>query len=426
MFFSIEVVLLLALVLAIFLGFKFKVNTGIISIAFAFILGFFVYEPSKSDPDILVRLSSSAAKAKTLISGWPSKLFFILLGMTLLFSIARSNGSLELLARKAAYLTKGNRKLTPIIFFVFSTFLAAIGPGNIAVCALVLPIAMAVAKEMKISPLLIAGMTIAGSNAGGLSPLAPTGIIATDLSRAAGFEIGYYVFLQMVIAQVILAIFLYFGLGGYKSSKDQTLEIRKPDRFNKKQLITLFVISLVVILIIVFKFNIGFAAFIGSAILLLIKVSNQKDAIAGIPWSTLLLVCGVGVLVKVISVGGGIDLLTNTLSKFMNERSAGSIVAIIGGLMSSVSSASGVVMPTLIPTVSGLADSLNISGLTLITGIVLGAHFVTNSPLSTLGALAIASADESIDREKFFRQLLLLGFGGVLFGAAIIFIGIVG
>lgn len=420
-----EIVLLLSLVLAIFLGFKLKVNTGLVSIAFAFILGFFVFEPSKANPDALIALSSKAAKASTLIKGWPTKLFFILVGMTLLFSIARSNGSLELLARKAAYLTKGNTQLTPIVFFVFSTILAAIGPGNIAVCALVLPIGMAVSKEMKISPLLIASMVIAGSNAGGLSPLAPTGIIAVDLSKNAGFDIGNHVFFQMIIAQIILAVFLYFVLGGFKKSKE-SVELTQPKPFNSKQLLTLSVIIIVVILIIGFKFNIGFAGFIGSAALLLLKAADQKDSIQGIPWSTLLLVCGVGVLVNVVKIGGGIDLLTKTLEQFMNAKTAGPIVSVIGGLMSAVSSASGVVMPTLIPTVKGLAASLNVSAPMLITSIVLGAHFVTNSPLSTLGALAVASADESVDRDKLFRELLILGFGGVLFGAALIFIGIVG
>lgn len=424
---GIEVVLLLALVLAIFLGFKLGVNTGIVSIAFAYIFGFFVYEPSKADPEVLVALSSKAAKASTLISGWPSKLFFILLGMTLLFSIARSNGSLELLARKAVYLTKGNTMLAPIVFFIFPTILAAIGPGNIAVCALVLPIGMAVAKEMKINPLLMAAMVIAGSNAGGLSPLAPTGIIASDLSKAAGFEnIGNHIFMQMVIAQAILAAVLYVVLGGYKKQKGNDINLEKPASFNKKQWLTICVIIAVVVLIIVFNFNIGFAGFIGSAVLLLFQAADQKDSIAGVPWSTLILVCGVGVLVKVITIGGGIDLLTQALESLMNEKTAGAIVAIIGGLMSAVSSASGVVMPTLIPTVPGLVESLGVAGPTLITGIVLGAHMVTNSPLSTLGALAMASADESIDHEKFFAQLLILGFGGVLFGALLIFIGIIG
>lgn len=423
---SIALISLLTLVVAIFIGFKRGINTGLVSIAFAFILGFFVFEPSAKDPAVMVALSSSAAKASTLIKGWPSSLFFMLLGMTLLFSIARVNNTLELMARKAAFLSGGNKKLLPIIFFVLATVLAAVGPGNIAVCALVLPIAMAVAHEEKISPLLMAGVTIAGSNAGGLSPLAPTGIIGVNLASAAGYETGNHIFIQMVIAQVIIAAVLYIVLGGYKLKKDANAVLVKPAAFNGHQKITIAVIIAVVLAIIVFKWNIGFAAFVGAAVLLLAKVADEKKSIAGVPWSTLILVCGVGVLVNVITIGGGIDLLTEGLSKFMNARTAGAIMTIIGGLMSSVSSASGVVMPTLIPTVPGLVETLGVDGKVLITAIVLGAHFVTNSPLSTLGALAMASADEEIDKAKFFNQLLILGFGGVLFGALLVLVGIVG
>lgn len=421
-----QLILLIALVVAIFIGFKFSVNTGIVSIAFAFIFGFFVFEPSAKNPDVLVALSSKAAKSATLIKGWPSNLFFILLGMTLLFSIAKVNNTLELLARKMAFLSKGNKRLLPPIFFVLSMLLAAIGPGNIAVCALVLPIAMAVAKEEEINPLLMAGLTIAGANAGGLSPISPTGIIAIDLAKNVGYEIGNYVFIQTIIAQVILAIVLYIALGGLKLKKEGHFSMEKPPAFDRNQKITLMVIFAVVLLIVIVEWNIGFAAFVGSFILLLLKVSDEKKSIAGVPWSTLMLVCGVGVLVNVIKIGGGINLLTDTLAKFMNERTAGAVITLTGGLMSSVSSASGVVMPTLIPTVPGLVDELGVSGNMLITGIVLGAHFVTNSPLSTLGALAMASADESIDRAKFFNQLLVLGFGGVVFGALLVFLRIVG
>lgn len=423
---GIELISLLTLVVAIIIGFKRGVNTGLVSIAFAFLLGFFVYEPLASNPDVMVALSSAQAKATTLIRGWPSSLFFMLLGMTLLFSIARANRTLELLARKAAYLSNGNKKLLPIIFFLLATVLAAVGPGNIAVCALVLPIAMAVAHEEKINPLLMAGVTIAGSNAGGLSPIAPTGIIAVNLASAIGYDVGTHVFIQMVIAQVIIAAVLYIGLGGYKLKKDADAKAVKPAKFNTHQMITIAVIGGVVLSIVFAKWNIGFAAFVGSFILLFMKVADEKQSIAGIPWSTLILVCGVGVLVNVINIAGGIGLLTDTLSAFMNQQTAGAIITIIAGLMSAVSSASGVVMPTLIPTVPGLVENLGIDGKTLITAVVLGSHFVTNSPISTLGALAMASADEEIDKAKFFNQLMILGFGGVVFGAILVFVGIVG
>lgn len=419
---------LLVLVLAIFIGFKKGVNTGLVSIAFAFLLGFFVLTNISKDPAVpqMVAMSSAAAKGTDLVKGWNTSLFFILVGMTFLFAVAKVNGTLELLARKAAYLAKGNRKLIPILFFIFSTVLAAIGPGNIAVCALVLPIAMAVAREEQISSLLMAAMVIAGSNAGGLSPIAPTGIIGTQLAEKIGYNTSMHVFINMIIAQVVIAVVCYVVLGGFKLQSDTAAAKEKPAPFNTTQIQTLVVISLVVAAIIVLKLHIGMVAFLGGTVLLLLGAADERKTIASMPWSTLLLVCGVGVLVNVVDKAGGISYLTDTLSAFMNTKTAAPIMTIVGGLMSSVSSASGVVMPTLIPTVPGIVETMGgaVKGETLISAIILGAHFVTNSPLSTLGALAMASAHES-ESDKLFRQLLVLGFGGVLFGALLVFVGIV-
>lgn len=419
---------LLVLVVAIFIGFKRNVNTGLVSIGFAFLLGFFVMVNISKDPAVakMVAMSSADAKGTALVAGWNTSLFFMLVGMTFLFAVAKVNGTLELLARKAAYLAGGNKKLIPILFFVFATVLAAIGPGNISTCALLLPIGMAVAKEEKINSLLMAGMVIAGSNAGGLSPIAPTGIIGVQLAEKIGFQTGQHVFMNMLIAQLVMAAVMYFVLGGFKLKADVGVKKEKPAGFSGIQIQTLVVIALVVAAIIVLKLHVGMVAFFGGAILLLMGAADEKKTIASMPWSTLLLVCGVGVLVNVVDKAGGITYLTETLSAFMGQKTAAPILTIVGGLMSSVSSASGVVMPTLIPTVPGIVETMGgaVKGETLISAIILGAHFVTNSPLSTLGALAMASADES-ESEKLFGQLMILGFGGILFGALLVFVGIV-
>ena len=405
---NIALISLIVLVMAIAIGYFMKLNTGIVSIGFAFLIGTF-----------LVGL-----EAKQIIGGWPLKLFFVLLGMTFLFSIAGVNGTLKLVAQKVIYVTGGNRKLIPIAFFVMSGILAAIGPGNIAICALILPIAMAVSSEEKISPLLMATMVIAGANAGGLSPIAPTGIIGVTLAKEQGLNIGMQVFLKQIIGQSILAVILYFFLKGHRlKSNKGTLHI--PSSFNKKQNITIGVILLVVIGIIFGRWNIGLSAFLGAAILLVLRTANEDEAIASIPWSTLILVCGVGMLVNVCRESGGIELLTEILSTFMNKQTVGPVMALTGGVMSIVSSASGVVMPTLIPTVSKLVIKIGGSPTTVISAIIMGAHVVTNSPLSTLGALAVASAGKEVNKEALFRGLLILAILGLVYAACIVYIGIV-
>jgi Na+/H+ antiporter NhaD/arsenite permease-like protein len=190
---------ILAIVAAIAIGTLGRVNIGLVSIAFAFGIGHF-----------LVGLSGGE-----IVAGWPIGLFFMLLGMTLLFGIARVNGTLTVVAERVVAATVGQTKLIPPAFFLMSGVIAAVGAGNIVVCAILLPIAMTVASEHRISPLLMATMVIAGSNAGGLSPLAPTGIIANTLSAEQGLDIAAGIFTKQIIGQAILATILYFVFKGH-------------------------------------------------------------------------------------------------------------------------------------------------------------------------------------------------------------------
>lgn len=404
-----QIVTLFTLVIAIFIGYKRKVNTGLVSIAFGFIVGFFI-----------VKIS-----VKQIIGGFPTSLFFILLGMTFMFSIAKVNGTLELIAKRVSYIAKGNTKLLPILFFVMCAVIAALGPGPIVVPALMLPVAMEVAKEENITDLLMATMVILGSIAGGLSPLSPSGIIASTLANEVGSNNYTPVFISVLLTGIIQAAILYLALGGLKLKGNINIK-NKPENFNKNQIITLMVIAGVIIGILIFKLDIGLAAFTGAAILLLLGVADQKASIINIPWETLLLVSGVAILVNIVKITGGIDLLATYFSTIMGVVTAAPIMAIIAGLMSAVSSASGVVMPTLIPTTKEIAVQMgsSVTVSSLISGIVVGAHVVTLSPLSTLGALAMASSTDRISKDKLYTQLLALGFGSMVFAAILGLLGL--
>lgn len=93
--------------------------------------------------------------------------------------------------------------------------------------------------------------------------------------------------------------------------------------------------------------------------------------------------------------------------------------------MSAVSSASGVVMPTLIPTIPGIVSSMGgtVDPILLLTGIVVGSHTVTASPLSTLGAMTLGSANSYTDKNRFFLQLLLIAIAALLLSAGLAYLG---
>lgn len=398
---------LISLALTIIVGYKTNVNTGIIGIAVAFILGQFLF----------------GINASEIINGWPTNLFFTLLGITFLFSIAKVNKTLELISKKVCILAKGNTKLLPIIIFIMSGVMAALGPGPIAVTALMAPISMKLAGDENISELLMGTMTISGSLAGGLSPLSPSGIVANTLAMEQGLDTKKTVFLSTFVVMIIMGAIFYIIFGGYKVKRGK-INSEKVMDFDLNQKITLIVLLLVIVGILFFDLDIGLTAFLGSTILLLLKVADEKESILGIPWTTLLLVSGLAVLVRVVSIAGGIEVLSNILANIMSKRTASGILAVTSGLMSLVSSASGVVMPTLIPTVPNIVAQVGVSPYALIAGIVVGAHMVTFSPLSTLGALTLASATEKSDKQKLFVQLLTIGISAVIFAGLLGVLGL--
>lgn len=172
------------------------------------------------------------------------------------------------------------------------------------------------------------------------------------------------------------------------------------------------------------KKAVGYKFTKGAAMLLLLEVVDQEKAIYGIPWSTLILVSGVAILVNVVNIAGGIDMLSAILASIMTERTAPGILAITSGFMSAVSSASGVVMPTLIPTIPNIVSEIGGSPYAMMAGLIVGAHMVTFSPLSTLGALTLASATDRTDKQKLFTQLLIVGLASVLLAGIFGFLGL--
>lgn len=397
---------LIGIILAIAIGFWRNINTGLVSIAFAFIIGHFMGNIAPN----------------TIISFWPTRLFFILFGVTFVFSIAKVNGTMESLARKSVFLARGNTRIIPWIFFLLALGLAALGPGNISIAALLGPIAMAVAAETGIYPALMAGVMITGAVAGGLSPIAPTGIIGVELAAAQGLSTGMYVWVREIAAGSLYAVLLYSIFGGWKL-KNVVFDANngKPAPFNRDQMITLAGIAALIISVLVFKKDIGLSAFTVAAALLLLKVAPENKSLAGVPWGTLLLVSGTGILIEVSARSGGIDVLTGFLQQFMTASTAPGFMAVIAGVMSFFSSASGVVMPALIRTVPSLVEAMggSVSAPSIIAAIVIGSHMVTPSPISTMGALLYAGATDSQDKKRLFRDLLFIGLGGIVFAGII-------
>lgn len=124
------------------------------------------------------------------MNAFPLSLFMILVGVTFLFGMAQTNGTMEKLTAYSIRVCKGNTALIPIIIFLLSDFLTTIGPGNIAGCALMAPVAMAIAGRVKMPAFLMTLLVVGACNAAAFSPFAPTGIISNGIIAKVAPDLG--------------------------------------------------------------------------------------------------------------------------------------------------------------------------------------------------------------------------------------------
>ncbi len=91
-----------ALALAVLISCFSRLNVGVLSVALAWIVGVYI----------------GGLPVSTVMGGFPSQLFLTLAGVTLLFAMAQSNGTLPQLTHHAVRVCRGNAGTIPIMFFV--------------------------------------------------------------------------------------------------------------------------------------------------------------------------------------------------------------------------------------------------------------------------------------------------------------------
>lgn len=391
---------LAVLIATIAFGFIKKYNIGILSFGIAMILGL-----------------SIGMTQKQIVAGFNTGLFVILLGSMFLFSIAQLNGTIDLLARKTVALSGKRGWAVPIFMYILGFVVAIAGPGTIPSFGIVAMFGVPLAFAMRANPFLFCAIGQMGGIAGGIVPWAPTGVIGMAKAAEAGYteNIALPLFINCVLATVFTSIAIYVLYRGWRVSHHADLVHAEIPKFNRKQLMTLGGIILMVATVIVFKTNIGLTSFLIASILVVLGVADMNAVVKAVPYNTIFLVLGVSVLMNVVIVGGGIHLLANTLSSVMTKHTAPALIALASGCMSWFSSTSGVVMPTMIPTIPTIISNLGSAAIPpalMVSAVTMGSSVAGISPASTGGAFimsAIAEEEEGkkLDHNKLFIQLFL-------------------
>jgi di/tricarboxylate transporter len=383
-------------------------NVGIIATALAFGIG----------------LTLAGLSAAEIAAFLPSSLILTIVGVALFFELSANNGTLSRLTTALVRLTGNNPAQLPIIFFLLTLVLSALGPGNIAATALVAPLAMRAALRAGISPFLMAVLVCTGANTGAFSPVSVTGNINATLMRNIGLDdpnLPLLVFMAVAVIQSLTALVAYVIFSRRLTpipAQQEPVETAKEQPLEDKHRFTLLFMLAFLLLVLVWQVPASAAAFGLAAVMLLVRLAEGEQAVQNLPWSVIVLIAGISMLIGLLEKTGGLALVTDWLAAVATPNTLNAVLAFTSGLASMGSSSSGVVMPLFIPLAPEIIAKLGAGSLVeAVIAIDAGSHMVDVSPLSTLGALCLAAMPAGQARQQLFKSLLAWGVAMAFVGA---------
>ena len=438
---STELIPIIALAVMFIAATMLPVNMGALGFVAAFIVG-----------TVFVGMSTD-----DIIGGFPAELFLTLVGVTYLFAIAQNNGTVDLMVRGAVRLVRGRVAFIPWVMFGITGVLTAVGALGPAAVAIIAPIALGFAARYKISMLLMGMMVIHGAQAGGFSPISVYGVTVNSITADADLvDSPLALFLGSLFFNLAIGVLLFVFLGGRaligQHVDDRDTEVpdadespgtapserttgadggspstttsggatatksrvpaaadvdTKPDApsVTFEQIATLVGIGALAVFALVLDLDVGFVSMTVAVALALLSPSSQKGAIAQISWSTVLLIGGVLTFIGVLQEAGTVDYVGNAVASLGMPLLVALLLCYIGGIVSAFASSTailGATIPLAVPFL--LAGEVGAVG--VIVALAISSTIVDVSPFSTNGALVLANAPESIDRDRFYKQIL--------------------
>ncbi len=407
---------LIALFIVVVLSCTNRVHPGFLAIALAWLIG--VYLSPHFDVAIDLR--------RDIVGGFPVNLFLTLTGVSLLFTQAYNNGTLDKIAHAAVWLCRGNAGVIPWMFFLLSAGFSTAGAGNIAAAALIAPTAMTIAARARIPAVLMTLLVGHGSIAGALSPISPTGLIAEAQMTKIGLPgHGMDLFLHNLFANFAVAVLAFVLFGGIPlfTRRHEKVEPTSADPsidggLRTTHWITLGLIASLMLAVFFGDVNVGMGAFACAVILALAGLADDTEAVKRMPWTVILMVCGINVLTSLLEKTGGTRLFADLVVSISTAQSAPAILGFVAAVVSVYSSTSGVVLPAFLPMVKDVVPDLPGSDpLALSLAVIVAGHLVDSSPLSTIGALCVAGASADENRQALFTKVLIWGLAMSVIGA---------
>ena len=423
-----ELISLLVLVLIFLIGTTMPVNMGVLGIVAAFVVGTAM---SVSEDDIFL--------------GFPGDLFIILVGVTYLFGIASSNGTVDWLVHASVRAVGGRVAAIPWVFFLITAVLTASGAVVPGAVAIVVPIAIGFALTYGINPVLMGLMVINGATAGGFSPISVFGSIVNGVvEREDLAENATLLFVSSFLFNFLLSVIVFFLFGGrkllgrrqevgetagrFEQRKEQeaaatgarpmaggsaaTADAGEMPELDRDKVLTLIGIATLIVVALAFEVDVGFVALSIAVVLGLFMPQATKEAVGKVAWPTVLLICGIVTYVSLLETLGSIDWLGEQVAAIGAATFAALLICYVGGAVSAFASTTGI-LGALIPLAVPFLETGAIGAVALIIALSISSSVVDSSPFSTSGALTVANTPDE-ERDYVFKRLMQWGMSMVL------------
>lgn len=413
---SMQIISIVGLVLIVLLATLRSVNMGAIAFLGAFLLGTLVFDVSEDD----------------LFAGFPGDLFVVLVGVTLLFAIAKGNGTVDWLVHVGVRAVRGRIAFIPWVMFVVTSVLTTVGavvPGAVAIMA---PIGLSFAARHRINPLLMGLLIINGASAGGFSPIGVFGVITNgvvernELPGNPGL-----LWVSSFLFNAVLSVVVFFLFGGKELLRRRVDIEPEPEpaeggggvatktaveptvtTLNTQRIVTLAGLLTLVVGALVFDIDVGLLALSIATVICVLFPADCKGSVGEVAWPTVLLICGVVTYVGVMQTIGTIDMLGESVADIGVPLLAAFVICLIGGAVSAFASTTGI-LGALIPLAVPFLLGGEVGAVGMIIALAISSSVVDSSPFSTSGALVVASSGADV-RDRVFRGLMIWGLSMII------------
>ncbi|RNI23897.1 SLC13 family permease [Flexivirga caeni] len=422
----------IAIIASIGISYRTKINTGLLAIVFAYLIGVFVL----------------GMKPAAVTALWPVPIFFTILAVTLFFSVAIENGTLEKISQRMLYRSRGLGWGLAVVFFVTAIVMAGLGAGFYAVMVFLAPAALVICAQVKIEPLLAGLGVIVGAQVGSNLMTSLNGIIYRGLfeklgySQSRSFGISFAIFIAYLVltALVVVGLTLYYrrkAISRGEETRRGQMEVTEPEPFDFKQRVTIVLIGVFLLLALVpsilhvlfgkvdlfgtWASNIDppLLSVVLAVVAMLLGAADSHRVIARVPWNILIMISGMGMLIQVAVAAGTIRQIANWLGGgHVPTYLVPVVLALVAAVITAFSSYIGVTAPALFPIVPTLAAVTHLNPTLLFVCATIGGLSMAISPYSEGGAMVMGFSPEG-QQDAMYRKELTVGLP-VMGGSALV------